>query len=235
MGPGPPELSGLASLGPALQIALIDLLLSGDNAVLIALACRSLHPSLVRRVVVLGTAAAIGLRVALTGGAALVLGVPLVRVFGAGLLLAIALRLLTEETVDDSGPEPAPSRRGAWKAIATIIAADTVMSLDNVLAVAAAARGSLPLLALGLVLSIPILVSGSALVYRLLKRFPVIVWFGAAQLGWISGSTALADPALQDWAQHQRVNYSWVAPITCAAYVLLHGAVVRRLSRRRRR
>lgn len=220
-------------MGPALQIALIDLLLSGDNAVVIALACRGLPPGMFRKVAMLGTVAAIGLRIALTAGAALVFGVPLLRVFGGGLLLAIAVRLLTEDDKDDAGPL-SRSRSGVWAAIGTIVAADTVMSLDNVLAIAAAARGSLELLGLGLALSIPILVFGSALVYRLLKRFPVIVWLGAAQLGWVAGTTVLADPALQDWMRGTPQAIAIAAPAVCAGYVLLHGAVARRLKRPRR-
>jgi YjbE family integral membrane protein len=185
-------------------------------------------------VAVLGTIAAIALRVLLTAGAALALGVPLLRVFGAGLLLAIAVRLLTEEPDQGDDGDGATSRPGIWKAIGTIIAADTVMSLDNVLAVAAAARGSMLLLGLGLLLSIPILVFGSTLIYKLLLRFPIIVWVGAAQLGWVAGATALSDPALQAWAQGRNLELDLVAPLAGAAYVLLHGLAARRFSRRRK-
>jgi YjbE family integral membrane protein len=218
----------LNASGPILQIGVIDLLLSGDNAVVIALACRGLPRRLWRRTVLLGTVAAIVLRVLLTGSAALVLGLAYVKLVGGALLMVIAVQLLGEDAPAGPAPEPSNDSRGVWKAIGTIIAADTVMSLDNVLAVAAASRGSLALLAFGLVLSIPILVFGSALVARILQRYPVVVLLGAAQLGWVAGATAVSDPAIGPWVARQPAGIELAAPIACALYVLTHGLITRK-------
>jgi YjbE family integral membrane protein len=217
----------LNALGPVLQIGVIDLLLSGDNAVVIALACRGLPRRLWRQAVLLGTAAAIVLRVLLTGAAALILGVAYVKLVGGALLMVIAVQLLGEDEPVDKAPEPARDNLGIWKSIGIIIAADTVMSLDNVLAVAAASRGSLALLAFGLVLSIPILVFGSALVARILQRYPIVVLLGAAQLGWIAGGTAAADPAIAPWIAQLPAGAGLAAPAACALYVLTHGLITR--------
>jgi len=219
---------GTAALGPVLQICLIDLLLSGDNALVIAMASRGLPPGLWRRVVVLGTIAAIVLRVLLTAGATVVLAVPFLKLAGAALLLVIAVRLLADDAQPAGQAAMVPGEHGVWKAISTIIAADTVMSLDNVVAVAAAARGSLVLLAFGLLLSIPILVFGSVLVSRLLQRYPILVLAGAVQLGWVAGSTAMSDPAIAPWLSRQWPWLPLSAHFAGAIYVLLHGLVARR-------
>jgi YjbE family integral membrane protein len=215
-------------LGPVLQIGVIDLLLSGDNAVVIALACRDLPRRLWRRAVLLGTIAAIVLRVLLTGLAALVLGHAYVKLIGAALLMVIAIQLLGDDPPAARQADPGQDGHGVCKAIGTIIAADTVMSLDNVLAVAAASRGSLALLAFGLLLSIPILVFGSALVARMLQRYPIVVLIGAAQLGWVAGATAVSDPAIEHWMARQPTGLELAAPVACALYVLIHGLVVRK-------
>ena len=199
---------GTAALGPVLQICLIDLLLSGDNALVIAMASRGLPPGLWRRVVVLA--------------------VPFLKLAGAALLLVIAVRLLADDAQPAGQAAMVPGEHGVWKAISTIIAADTVMSLDNVVAVAAAARGSLVLLAFGLLLSIPILVFGSVLVSRLLQRYPILVLAGAVQLGWVAGSTAMSDPAIAPWLSRQWPWLPLSAHFAGAIYVLLHGLVARR-------
>jgi len=222
----------LDAAGPVLQICLIDLLLSGDNAVVIAMACRSLPERLWRRAVLLGTAAAIGLRVLLTAFATLVLSVRYVKLVGAALLLAIAVKLLEDEPQAGAAPDTGHGNEGMWKAVWTIIVADTVMSLDNVLAVAAASRGSLALLALGLLLSIPILIFGSVLVARTLERFPIMNVAGAALLGWVAGDTAVSDPAIQSWVSRQTFALATAASFLGAAYVLLHDRI-RRAGRRR--
>jgi len=218
--------SAFTFFGSLLEICLIDLLLSGDNALVIALACRDLPRAMWRKVVWLGTACAVVLRIALTSVAALVLRVPFLKLIGAVLLVAIAIRLLAQEPRD-------PEREGAqrydlWKALTTILVADTVMSLDNVLAVAAASRGSLTLLAFGLMLSVPILIFGSLMVIRLLDRYPLLILAGGGVLGWVAGDTAVSDPAIQSWIDSQSFGLAACAPLIGAAYVMVQGTLARR-------
>jgi YjbE family integral membrane protein len=221
---------GLANLAdvvtPILQICLIDLMLGGDNALVIAMACRGLPPRIWRRVMWLGTAAAVLLRIVLTALAAMVLHVPYLKLVGAALLLGIAIKLLNDEPHSAERSDDAPLQQSVLKAVMTIIVADTVMSLDNVLAVAAAARGSLWLLAFGLALSIPIVIFGSVAVARLLARFPLLIVGGGALLGWVAGDTAVSDPVIRDWV----ATHAWIttaaAPIG-AVYVLIHARLVR--------
>jgi len=226
--------SALGILGPVLQICLIDLLLSGDNAVVIALACRGLPPRLWRRAVMFGTVAAIVLRIALTALATLLLDVPYVKLVGAALLLWIAVKLVADDSASHALPDEAQQQHDMWKAVSTIVVADTVMSLDNVVAVAAASHGSILLLAFGLLLSIPILIFGSVMVTRLLDRFPIAILAGGAMLGWVAGSTAVSDPAIQSWVHRQCLGLALAAPVAGALYTLIHGLAARALRRRRR-
>ena len=169
---------------PALQIIWIDLLLSGDNAVVIALASRNLPPELRKKVVFYGAALAIGLRILFTVLTNFLLDMPWIKAIGAILLIWVAVKLLVSEEEDTSNIKPANSLR---QAIQTIAIADLVMSLDNVLAIAAAAKGSVGLIIFGLLASIPLVVAGSQLILTMLTRFPILVWAGAALLGWVAG------------------------------------------------
>ena len=218
--------SAITFFGSLLEICLIDLLLSGDNALVIALACRDLPRSMWRKVVWLGTACAVVLRIALTSVAALVLRVPFLKLIGAVLLVAIAIRLLAQDPRDHE--HEGAQRYDLWKALTTILVADTVMSLDNVLAVAAASRGSLTLLALGLALSVPILIFGSLMVIRLLDRYPLLILAGAGVLGWVAGDTAVSDPAIQPWIDSQSFGLAACAPLIGAVYVMVQGTLARR-------
>ena len=175
-----------------LQIIGIDIVLSGDNAVVIALAARRLPELQRRRAVLIGTAAAIALRIALTVFAALLLGLPWVKTVGALLLLWIAVRLIVpaEESDGDSA-----EASGFWQAVRIIMVADFVMSLDNVIGIAAAAHGSLLLLIMGLLISIPLIVFSSQIIMRWMDRIPVIVTLGGGLLGWVAGVTLITDPA----------------------------------------
>ena len=175
-----------------LQIIGIDIVLSGDNAVVIALAARRLPELQRRRAVMIGTAAAIALRIALTLFAALLLGLPWVKTAGAMLLLWIAVRLIvpSEENSGDTN-----EASGFWQAVRVIMIADFVMSLDNVIGIAAAAHGSLLLLIMGLLISIPLIVFSSQIIMRWMDRFPIIVTLGGALLGWVAGVTFITDPA----------------------------------------
>ena len=173
-----------------LQIIWIDLLLSGDNAVVIALACRSLPEKQRRWGILLGAGAAVGLRIIFALVVSYLLGVPLLKVAGGLLLLWIAVKLVTDGDGEAHHVEASDS---LWKAVRTIAIADAVMSLDNVVAIAAASRGHPELFIFGLLLTIPLIIAGSQLVMALLTRFPIMVWAGAALLGWIAGEMVVGD------------------------------------------
>ena len=175
------------------QIILIDIVLSGDNAVVIALACRNLSPEQRRTGIFWGVAGAVSLRVVLTVFAALVMNLPWLKFVGGLLLVWIAVKLMLPE--DEDGHDIEPSAH-LWGAVKTIVIADFVMSLDNVIAVAAAAHGSMLLVVFGILVSIPIVVWGSQLVLKLMDRYPIVITGGGALLGWIGGGMIVSDPAL---------------------------------------
>ena len=176
-----------------LEIIWVNILLSGDNAVVIALAARSLPPAQQRTAITWGSAGAIVLRIVLTLVAAKLLLLPWLKIIGALLLVYIGVSLLLPEN-DDEGE--AKEYGSLWAAIRTILVADLVMSLDNVVAVAAAAHGNTVLLVLGLAISIPLVIFGSTLLLKVIERLPVIVWIGAALLGFIAGEMLVSDPIL---------------------------------------
>jgi YjbE family integral membrane protein len=181
------SLSDAATWGKLIEIIVLNIVLSGDNAVVIALACRGLPPHQRNIGIVL-------LRVVFTVIIAQLLGVPFLRIGGAVLLIWIAIKLIVEdgEAEDDS----IASSDRLWKAVQTVAIADIVMSLDNVLAIAAVAKDSLPLLIAGLVISIPLIVVGASLITVLLQRFPILIWAGAGLLGWVAGEMLDSDPWL---------------------------------------
>ena len=183
------------------QIIMIDILLGGDNAVVIALACRNLPNKLRTRGIIYGTAGAIILRVILIAFALALLAIPYLKIVGAVLLLWIGVKLLQPEAEDDHNIS---SSDKLWAAVKTVIVADLVMSIDNVLAIAGAAQGAhqdhqLALVVFGLLVSIPIIVAGSQLVLKLMARFPVVITLGAMLLGWIAGQMAYSDPAIRPY------------------------------------
>ncbi|MGH6810910.1 MAG: TerC family protein [Methylocella sp.] len=180
---------------PLLEIIWINILLSGDNAVVIALACRSLPEGQRTLGVVLGSGVAVAFRVIFTIFVVKLLGLPFVKIAGGVLLLWIGVTLIVEEEPEKEIKPPST----LWSAIRIVAVADAVMSLDNMVAVAAAAKGSIPLILLGLALSIPLIVYGSTLVLALLNRFPLLVWAGAGLLGWIAGDLIGTDPGLAAW------------------------------------
>ena len=181
-----------------MKIIWINIILSGDNAVVIALAARSLPEEQQRKAIMFGSGAAVVLRVALTVVAAKLLEVSYLQIVGGLLLLWIGAQLLSEEDEEEGG-EPTQSTMGA--AIRTILIADLVMSLDNVIGVAAAAKGSMTLLILGLAISIPLVVFGSSMMIKLMTRFPIVVTFGACLIGWVGGETIVSDVALRGFAE----------------------------------
>ena len=177
------------------QIILIDILLGGDNAVVIALACRNLPKKQRMQGILWGTAGAIGLRVVLIAFALTLLTIPFLKIFGAILLVWVGVKLLIPE---DDAHGDVQGGTSIMSAIKTIIIADFVMSLDNVIAIAGAAQGAHPdhqigLVAFGLIISVPIIIWGSTLVLKLIDRFPMVVTFGAALLGWIAGGMLVTD------------------------------------------
>jgi YjbE family integral membrane protein len=177
-----------------LQIIWINIILSGDNAVVIALACRGLPENRRRTGMLLGAGVAVGLRIVFTLIVASLLSTPFLKIAGSLLLLWIAVKLLVEDEEDAEGKIAETDR--LWHAIRTIAIADAVMSLDNVLAIAAVAKDSTTLLMLGLAISIPLIIAGAALIMALLARFPILVWAGAALLGWVAGDMLISDPWL---------------------------------------
>ena len=190
------------------QIILIDILLGGDNAVVIALACRQLPENQRLKGILWGTAGAILLRVALIAFAISLLKVPFLKIAGAALLIWIGVKLITPHDEDAHGNIQASDK--LWSAVKTVIVADLVMSIDNVIAIAGAGeQHQMALVILGLVVSIPIIVWGSQIVLKLMDRFPVIILLGGMLLGWIAGGMFQTDPMLKDLIpQEQAWHYA---------------------------
>jgi YjbE family integral membrane protein len=186
-----------------MKIIGVNIVLSGDNAVVIALAARSLPPQQQKAAVIWGSAAAIIMRVILTLFAVALLGLPWLKLIGSLLLFWIGVKLLIPE---DDDPNIQASDK-LLAAIKTILIADLVMSLDNVIAVAAAAGGSITLLVLGLAISIPLVIFGATLLLKLMERFPVIITIGAALIGLVAGEMLVGDLALQSWFTSMGVEY----------------------------
>jgi YjbE family integral membrane protein len=176
------------------KIIWINILLSGDNALVIALACRGLKPRHQLWGMVFGAGAAVLLRIIFTGIVASLMALPYLKLVGGLALIVIAAKLLVPENEDEDDVESASH---LWQAVQIVVVADIIMSLDNVIAVAAAANGSVPLLILGLAISVPMIVAGAALIMALLAKLPLLVWAGAALLGWISGEVIATDPGVE--------------------------------------
>ncbi|MCX7242342.1 MAG: TerC family protein [Polaromonas sp.] len=209
------------------QIIMIDILLGGDNAVVIALACRNLPPKQRTQGIIYGTIGAIVLRVILIAFALALLTVPYLKLVGAVLLLWIGVKLLMPEGDDDHNIS---SSDKLWSAVKTVIIADLVMSVDNVLAIAGAAQGAgeahqLPLVIFGLLVSIPIIVWGSTFVLKLMERFPFVITLGAMLLGWIAGQMAYTDPAIKAYLPASAA-WSYGAAVAGALLVLAMGKLL---------
>jgi YjbE family integral membrane protein len=231
------------------KIIWINVLLSGDNALVIAMACRGLAPR--QRVwgMTIGAGIAVILLIVFTGVVARLMVLPYLKLAGGLALLVIAARLLVPE---DEGDD-VTAGTSLWHAIQIVVIADIVMSLDNVIAVAAAANGEIPLLILGLAVSIPMIIAGAALIMLVLDRFPILIWLGAILLGWIAGDVIATDPAdhpflqrlldgqvafnldatssIFDWSPHLRLDGDideYVCSILGAITVLLVGSIWRR-------
>lgn len=210
------------------QIVMIDILLGGDNAVVIALACRNLPPDLRKKGIIWGTLGAIALRVVLIFFAMSLLGLPYLKLVGAALLLWIGVKLLAP---DEEGHGDLQASDKLLGAIKTIIVADFVMSIDNVIGIAGAAQGAgheghqMPLVIFGLLVSIPIIVWGSSFVLKLMDRFPIIITVGAMLLGWIAGTLAISDPVVRPYLVDTGFNH-YAAAIGGAVVVLALGTLL---------
>jgi YjbE family integral membrane protein len=206
------------------QIIMIDILLGGDNAVVIALACRKLPPALRTQGILWGTAGAIVLRVILIAFALALLAIPFLKLVGAALLLWIGVKLLAPDEEDAHSNIQGSDK--LWAAVKTVIVADLVMSIDNVIAIAGAATGAggnhqLSLVIFGLLVSIPIIIWGSQLVLKIMDRFPIIITVGGMLLGWIAGTMAHTDPAVVGYVpQGQLWSYGLGAAGAITVYLL---------------
>jgi len=203
-----------------MQIIGVNIVLSGDNAVVIALAARSLPQKQQKAAIIWGSGGAVVMRIILTVVAVEMLKWPYLKLIGAVLLLWIAVKLLVPE---DEGEGDINTSDNLMAAIKTILIADLVMSLDNVIGVAAAAKDSLLLLILGLAISIPLVVFGSTILLKLMDRFPIIITIGAGLLGWVSGEMAATDPIIKDWVNANMHWLHWVAPAIGAIFVIAMG------------
>ena len=205
-----------------LKIIWINIILSGDNAVVIALAARSLPPDQQRKAIFWGTAAAVILRIVLTVVAVKLLALPYLQIVGGLLLLWIGVQLLGDE---DASEGEAKEHGNLASAIRTILIADLVMSLDNVIGVAAAANGNVTLLVIGLAIAIPIVIFGSTLMIKLMERFPIIITLGAALIGWVGGETIASDVIFKDFsAANPWLHY--IAAAAGAVFVIVVGKFV---------
>ena len=229
-----------------LEIIWINILLSGDNALVIALACRSLPVRQRRWGIILGTLPAVVLRIVFTVFIAYLLGIEYLKLIGGVLLLWIAVKLILPEEQDEHGSESG-SAATLWAAVRTIVIADAVMSLDNVIAIAAAAETAAArvdlthaltiktiLIIFGLATSVPLIIAGSALLMAVLNRFPILVWAGAALLGWVAGEIMVKDEAVVRWLGKEAVEHwhLWGAAAG-AAFVVALGWVIRRMHHKR--
>lgn len=216
-----------AALG---SIIWVNIILSGDNAVVIALAARSLPAEQQKKAVFWGSAAAIVLRIALTIIAVEMLSWPYLKIIGGCLLFYIGVGLLAGDD-DDGGEGEHKGQGGLLQAVRTILVADLVMSLDNVLAVAAAAKGNVPLLVIGLALSIPLIIFGSTLLLKVMERLPILVTAGAALLGFLAGEMLLTDPAVSQRFGEQSHSVVNIAGAIGAVLVVVVGMFMKRRAR----
>ncbi len=212
------------------QIILIDILLGGDNAVVIALACRKLPPEQRKQGIFWGVVGAVAARIVLIFFAVKLLEMPFLKIVGALLLLWIGVKLMLPE--DEDGHGNLEGGTTVWSAVRTVIIADVVMSLDNVIAVAAAADGHMGLVVFGILVSVPIIVWGSKFVLMLIDKFPLVVTFGAALLGWIAGDMLFGDVALKGWVAGLPGWAPKAAAVAGALFVVGLGMLLTRMRRK---
>ena len=200
------------------EIIVVNIILSGDNAVVIALASRNLPRQHRNKAVVIGSAGAIILRIIFCLFVATLMGIPYLKLVGSALLLWIGVKLMIPEDGHNGDGKDAPSNM--WGAIRTIIVADAVMSLDNAIAIAAAAKNHFLLITIGLIISIPLIIFGSQLILKIMGRFPIIITIGAGLIGWIAGDVGITDPAVHHWVEPYGHWVDYAAKIGGAAFVI---------------
>jgi len=206
------------------KIAVINVVLSGDNAVVIALACRGMEPRQQRNAFLVGTGGIVVLMTILTAFAAWLMTLPYIQLVGSVLLIWIGIKLLLPE----EGEGEIGDSSNFWQAVKTIIIADIVMSLDNVLGMAGAAKGHLGMLFIGLLITMPLILFGSALLMKLMERFPIFVTIGAGLLGWVAGEMAIGDIAVKDYVEHNAHFLDYAAPLVVALMVIIAGKMIAR-------
>ena len=208
------------------QIIGVNIILSGDNAVVIALACRNLPDKYRNKAILAGSAGAIILRVVFSIFVVELMSFPFLKLIGGVLLLWIGVKLIVPEAEHGDGVEGASN---LWGAIRTVVIADAVMSLDNVIAIAAAARGDFSLLVIGLAISIPLIIVGSQLILKILVRYPILVVAGGGLLGWIAGEVMATDPAVLPWVDANAAwLHFWAKPIGAIAVIVIGKLLARR-------
>ena len=227
------EVSGMSDAIVALaKIMVINVVLSGDNAVVIALACRRLSPAHQKQAFIWGSAGVVVLMVILTAFIVYLLKLPYLEIVGSLMLLWIGIKLLVAE--DEGGGEDAVEQKATlMAAVRTIIIADMIMSLDNVLAMAAAANGHMWMLVVGLVITVPVILFGSALLMKLMERFPIFITIGAGLIGWVAGDMIITDPAIREWIDANMSSLHTIAPAFCAALVIGVGKTLEHLASRK--
>ncbi len=214
----------MESLFLILKIIMVNIVLSGDNAVVIAMASKNLPERQRSKAVWWGAVGAVVLRIVLTVAAVFLLKIPMIQLLGSLLLIYIAVKLL----LDDEGHDDVKSASTLGAAVWTIIVADFVMSLDNVLAIAAIAEGNWLLIVVGILISIPLIVWGSTFVMRLLYKYPVLIYIGAGILGYTAGEMFLKDPTAARWIAAAPEAVHWLLPIAAAAVVIAAGLLKKR-------
>lgn len=212
-------MSGLDFFIGLVSIIIIDLVVSGDNAMVIALASRNLPDEQRKKAILWGTFGAVGIRIILTVLAVYLLQVPFLKAIGGVFLIWVAVKLLVDNAGDEEAQIKSPASFG--KAIRTIILADLVLSLDNIFAVAAAGEGHIGLVLIGLAISIPIIVWGSTLILKLINRFPVLIYVGAAVLGWTAGKMLVSDKVIDDFLAS--AVFDWIVPLIVTVAVVVLG------------
>ena len=223
------DLSTLALQG--LQIVWINILLSGDNAVVIALASRGLHGSRRKWAILIGSLAAVALRIVFTFFIVELLKLPYVKLASGLLLIWIAFDLVRK----DDGEKDIVAASSIWGAVRTIALADAIMSLDNVVAIAAAAKNNVPLIVFGIAISVPLIVFGSTLMLKLLTRFPILVVAGAVLLGWVAGEIMVSDPSLERWLGPLPPRVDSIAGAAGAIFMMMMSGLARLWRRRAER
>ncbi|MEE8439186.1 MAG: TerC family protein [Micropepsaceae bacterium] len=224
-----------------IKIIFVNILLSGDNAVVIALASRSLPPHLRSRAIWFGALGAVVLRLIFSLFIVQLMAISYLKIIGAILLVWIGVKMIVPEhsAEEPEGEDGNAFSAGVWAAIRTIVIADAVMSLDNVIAIAAAADGNFTLIAIGLAMSVPLIIYGSTLVLHFLIRYPILVMFGAGLIGWIAGEIWITDPAIAEWTHEIMETYGhwleWASAAAGAIFVVGLGKIMAARAEARRR